>query len=34
MRHWMNSLDVEPYVTYIYEDLKDGWILIQVKDHS
>lgn len=30
MRHWMNSLDVEPYVTYIYEDLKDGWILIQL----
>jgi len=29
-RNWMNSLGVDPYVGNLYEDLRDGIILIQV----
>jgi plastin-1 len=29
---WMNSLGVEPFVSSLYEDLKDGVILLQVVD--
>ncbi|EPZ33975.1 Actinin-type, actin-binding domain-containing protein [Rozella allomycis CSF55] len=29
---WMNSLGVEPFVTNIFEDLKDGLVLLQVFD--
>eukprot|EP01113_Clastostelium_recurvatum_P015423 TRINITY_DN185_c0_g1_i3.p1 TRINITY_DN185_c0_g1~~TRINITY_DN185_c0_g1_i3.p1 ORF type:complete len:620 (+),score=192.08 TRINITY_DN185_c0_g1_i3:184-2043(+) len=30
MRNWMNSLGVDPFVKYLYEDLRDGIILIQL----
>jgi hypothetical protein len=29
-RNWMNSLGVEPFVNNLYEDLRDGLILIQL----
>ncbi|XP_063685899.1 fimbrin-like isoform X1 [Bolinopsis microptera] len=29
-RHWLNSLNFTPYVSYLYEDLKDGYLLLQV----
>jgi len=29
-RAWMNSLGVEPFVNYLYEDLRDGTILLQL----
>jgi hypothetical protein len=31
-RNWMNSLGVDPYVNNLYEDLRDGLILLQVLD--
>eukprot|EP00727_Mastigamoeba_balamuthi_P000787 m51a1_g10705 putative actin bundling protein (612) ;mRNA; f:168336-170949 len=31
-RNWMNSLGVEPFVGNLYEDLKDGLVLIQLFD--
>ena len=30
-RNWMNSLGVNPFVSSLYQDLKDGLVLIQVK---
>ena len=29
-RNWMNSLGVNPFVNYLYSDLKDGLVLLQV----
>jgi len=29
-RNWMNSLGVDPFVKYLFEDLRDGLILIQL----
>jgi hypothetical protein len=31
-RNWMNSLGVDPFVNNLYEDLRDGLILLQVLD--
>jgi len=31
-RNWMNSLGVDPYVNHLYEDLRDGIILLQLFD--
>lgn len=31
-RNWMNSLGVDPFVNNIYEDLRDGIILLQLLD--
>lgn len=31
-RHWLNSLNFTPYVSYLFEDLKDGYLLLQVFD--
>jgi hypothetical protein len=31
-RNWMNSLGVNPYVNHLYEDLKDGLVLLQLFD--
>lgn len=31
-RNWMNSLGVDPYVNNLYEDLRDGLILLQILD--
>jgi len=31
-RSWMNSLGVDPFVNYLYEDLRDGLILLQILD--
>jgi len=31
-RNWMNSLGVDPYVNNLYEDLRDGIILLQLLD--
>jgi len=31
-RNWMNSLGVDPYVNHLYEDLRDGLILLQLFD--
>jgi plastin-1 len=31
-RNWMNSLGVDPFVNNIYEDLRDGLILLQLLD--
>lgn len=31
-RNWMNSLGVNPYVNYLYTDLRDGLILFQLYD--
>lgn len=31
-RAWMNSLGVDPFVNHLYEDLRDGLILLQVLD--
>jgi len=31
-RNWMNSMGVDPYVNNIYEDLRDGIILLQLLD--
>jgi len=31
-RNWMNSLGVDPYVNHLYEDLRDGIILLQILD--
>jgi len=31
-RSWMNSLGVDPFVNYLYEDLRDGLILLQLLD--
>jgi len=31
-RNWMNSLGVDPYVNNLYEDLRDGIILLQILD--
>jgi plastin-1 len=31
-RNWMNSLGVDPYVNNLYEDLRDGLILLQLLD--
>jgi len=31
-RNWMNSLGVDPYVNNLYEDLRDGVILLQLLD--
>ena len=30
-RNWMNSLGVSPFVNSLYQDLKDGLILLQVR---
>jgi plastin-3 len=29
-RNWMNSIGVNPYVTYIYNDLRNGLVIFQV----
>jgi len=31
-RNWMNSLGVNPFVNHLYEDLKDGLVLLQLFD--
>jgi len=31
-RTWINSLGVDPYVNYLYSDLTDGLILLQIED--
>jgi len=31
-RNWMNSLGVDPYVNNLYEDLRDGIVLLQILD--
>jgi len=31
-RNWMNSLGVEPFVNYLYEDIRDGVVLLQLFD--
>jgi len=31
-RNWMNSLGVDPYVNNLYEDLRDGLVLLQLFD--
>ena len=31
-RNWMNSLGVSPFVNGLYTDLKDGLVLIQVRN--
>jgi len=31
-RNWMNSLGVDPFVNHLYEDLRDGIILLQLLD--
>jgi len=31
-RNWINSLGVDPYVNNLYEDLRDGIILLQILD--
>jgi hypothetical protein len=31
-RNWMNSLGVEPYVNNLYEDLRDGLVLLKLFD--
>eukprot|EP01101_Sappina_pedata_P008141 TRINITY_DN445_c0_g1_i2.p1 TRINITY_DN445_c0_g1~~TRINITY_DN445_c0_g1_i2.p1 ORF type:complete len:510 (+),score=317.79 TRINITY_DN445_c0_g1_i2:53-1582(+) len=31
-RNWMNSKGVEPFVNYLYDDLRDGLVLIQLFD--
>jgi len=31
-RNWMNSLGVDPFVNNLYEDLRDGIILLQILD--
>ena len=31
-RNWMNSLAVKPYVNYLYIDLRDGLIVLQLYD--
>jgi hypothetical protein len=31
-RNWMNSLGVEPFVNYLYDDLRDGVVLLQLFD--
>jgi len=31
-RNWMNSLGVDPFVNNLYEDLRDGLILLQILD--
>jgi len=31
-RTWINSLGVDPYVNYLYNDLRDGLILLQIED--
>ena len=31
-RNWMNSLGVKPYVNYLYLDLRDGLIVLQLYD--
>jgi len=31
-RNWMNSMGVDPFVNHLYEDLRDGLILLQMFD--
>jgi len=31
-RNWMNSLGVDPFVNHLYEDMRDGIILLQILD--
>ena len=31
-RNWMNSLGVDPFVNHLYEDLRDGLVLLQLLD--
>ena len=31
-RNWMNSMGVQPYVNYLYEDLKNGLVIFQLYD--
>jgi len=31
-RNWMNSMGVDPFVNHLYEDLRDGLILLQLFD--
>ena len=33
-RNWMNSLGVQPYVTSLYQDLRDGYVLLQLIDKT
>lgn len=33
-RNWINSLGVDPYVNHLYEDLRDGIILLQILDKT
>lgn len=30
---WLNSLGVDPFINYLFEDLQDGLILLQAMDH-
>lgn len=32
-RNWMNSMGVNPFVSYLYNDLKDGHVIFQLYDH-
>jgi len=32
-RNWINSLGVDPYVNHLFEDLRDGIIILQVLDN-
>jgi hypothetical protein len=32
-RNWMNSLGVSPYVNNLYQDLRDGLVILQLFDH-
>jgi len=31
-RNWMNSLEVKPYVNYLYHSLSDGIVILQLED--
>ena len=33
-RNWMNSLGVSPFVNSLYQDLKDGLVLLQVRNRG
>ncbi|XP_062386467.1 plastin-1 [Sardina pilchardus] len=33
-RNWMNSLGVAPTVNHLYSDLVDGWVILQLYQHT
>lgn len=33
-RNWMNSLGVSPFVNNLYQDLRDGMVLLEVRTHG